>query len=166
MTVRAVAAEPGPSWGLPGDLPDLNVWLALVVQEHPHHALARRYWDDVAMGRVLGQKQHFCRATMLGLVRLLCQPKLMGEGVLGLAEAHAIYRQLRDTEGVAFCADAESADAILAEWAANPSTPLPARLWSDAWLAATAEAAGLRLVSFDADFRRFSLTRCLILLPA
>ena len=166
MTVRAVAAEPGPSWGLPGDLPDLNVWLALVVQEHPHHALARRYWDDVAMGRVLGQKQHFCRATMLGLVRLLCQPKLMGEGVLGLAEAHAIYRQLRDTEGVAFCADAESADVILAEWAANPSTPLPARLWSDAWLAATAEAAGLRLVSFDADFRRFSLTRCLILLPA
>ena len=166
MTVRAVAAEPGPSWGLPGDLPDLNVWLALVVQEHPHHALARRYWDDVAMGRVLGQKQHFCRATMLGLVRLLCQPKLMGEGVLGLAEAHAIYRQLRDTEGVAFCADAESADAILAEWATDPSKPLPARLWSDAWLAATAEAAGLRLVSFDADFRRFSLTRCLILLPA
>ena len=163
MTVRASAAEPGPSWGLGGDLPDLNVWLALVVQEHPHHALARRYWDDAAMARALGQKQHCCRATMLGLVRLLCQPKLMGEGVLGLAEAHAIYRQLRDTERVAFCADAESADTVLAAWAADPSNPLPARLWSDAWLAATAEAAGLRLVSFDADFKRFALTRSLIL---
>ena len=163
MTVRAVAAEPAPSWALGGDLPDLNVWLALVVQEHPHHALARRYWDAAAMARVLGQKQHFCRATMLGLVRLLCQPKLMGEGVLGLVEAHAIYRQLRETDGVAFCADAESADAVLTAWAADPSNPLPARLWSDAWLAATAESAGLRLVSFDADFRRFPLTRCLIL---
>lgn len=163
MTVRAIAAEPGPSWGLSGDLPDLNVWLALVVHEHPHHAVARRYWHDAATTRTLGQRQHFCRATMLGLVRLLCQPKLMGEGVLGLAEAHAIYRKLRATEGVAFCADAESADTVLAAWAADPSHPLPARLWSDAWLASTAEAAGLRLVSFDADFKRFPLSRCLIL---
>ncbi len=161
--MRAVAAEPSPSWGLGGDLPDLNVWLALVVQEHPHHALARKYWDDAAMARVLGQKQHFCRATMLGLVRLLSQPKLMGEGVLSLAKAHGIYRQLRDTEGVAFCADAESADAVLAAWAVDTSSPLPARLWPDAWLAATAESAGLRLVTFDADFRRFALSRCLIL---
>ena len=64
---------------------------------------------------------------------------------------------------MAFCADAESADTVLAAWAADPSNPLPARLWSDAWLAATAEAAGLRLVSFDADFKRFALRRSLIL---
>ncbi|MCY7308745.1 MAG: PIN domain-containing protein [Rhodoferax sp.] len=163
MTVGPGVAEPGPSWGLGGDLPDLNVWLALVVQEHPHHALARRYWEDCAMARTLGQKQHFCRATMLGLVRLLCQPKLMGDGVLGLADAFAIYRQLRDTAGVAFCTDAESADSVLAEWTQGAANPLPARLWSDAWLAAVAESADLRLVSFDADFKRFGLTRCLIL---
>ena len=163
MTAPPGVAEPGPSWGQAGDLPDLNVWLALVVQEHPHHALARQYWDDSAMARALGQKQHFCRATMLGLVRLLCQPKLMGDAVLSLADAFAIYRRLRDTDGVAFCPDAESADTVLAAWTVGAASPVPARLWSDAWLAAVAESSGLRLVSFDTDFKRFALTRCLIL---
>ena len=163
MTAPPGLAEPGPSWGHAGDLPDLNVWLALVVQEHPHHALARQYWGDSEMARALGQKQHFCRATMLGLVRLLCQPKLMGDGVLSLADAFAIYRRLRDTDGVAFCADSESADTVLAAWTVGAARTVPARLWSDAWLAAVAESSGLRLVSFDTDFKRFALTRCLIL---
>ena len=96
---------------------------------------------------------------MLGLVRLLTQPKLMGEAALGLPEAHALYQQLRQTEGVGFLGDAEAADAQLASWLPTSATPLPARLWTDAWLAASAEAAGLRLVSFDADFRRFALSR-------
>jgi len=163
MTAPSVAAEAPLPWGLGGDLLDLNVWLALVVQEHPHHGAARRYWSDCAMARTLGQKQHFCRATMLGLVRLLCQPKLMGEGALPLADAWAIYRALRETEGVDFCVDTESADATLAAWVSDASLSLPARLWSDAWLAAVAESASLRLVSFDADFRRFPLSRCLVL---
>ena len=64
----------------------------------------------------LGPRVWFCRSTMLGLVRLLTQPKLMGDGVLGLTDAHAIYQQLRQTEGVGFAGDAESADALLARW--------------------------------------------------
>jgi hypothetical protein len=42
-------AEPPAPWLLglegatPGDLPDINVWLALAVQEHPHHAQAQRH---------------------------------------------------------------------------------------------------------------------------
>jgi hypothetical protein len=32
--------------GLAGDLPDLNVWLALVVVEYTHHIAARRYWAE------------------------------------------------------------------------------------------------------------------------
>lgn len=158
---RLRVAEPPPSWGtaLGGDLPDLNVWLALVVAEHPHHAAARRYWDQQQAAPALGLRFWFCRSTMLGLVRLLTQPRLMGEGVLGVAEAHTIYRQLRQTEGVGFVGDAESADALLAQWLAAGEAPMPARLWTDAWLAASAEAAGLRLVSFDADFARFPLSR-------
>ena len=139
---RLRAAEPPPPWsqGLGGDLPDLNVWLALVVAEHPHHAAARRYWaEQQSAPALVGPRVWFCRSTMLGLVRLLSQPKLMGEGVLGLADAHAIYLQLRQTEGVGFVGDAESADALLASWLAdNGEAPLPARLWTDAWLAASA----------------------------
>ena len=158
---RLRAAEPPPPWsqGLGGDLPDLNVWLALVVAEHPHHTAARAYWGQQQAAPALGPRAWFCRSTMLGLVRLLTQPRLMGEGVLGLPEAHAIYQQLRQTEGVGFAGDAESADALLARWLTGGDAPLPARLWTGAWLAASAEAAGLRLVSFDADFARFPLTR-------
>lgn len=43
------------------------------------------------------------------------------------------------------------------------STPLPIRLWTDLCFAATADAAGLRMVTFDRDFERFGLERCLVL---
>lgn len=160
-THRLRTAEPPPAWsaGLGGDLPDLNVWLALVVAEHPHHAAARRYWDAQQAAPAIGPRLWFCRSTMLGLIRLLSQPRLMGEGVLGLVEAHAIYRQLRQTAGVGFAGDDEAADALLTRWVDDAAGPLPARLWTDAWLAASAEAAGLRLVTFDADFARFPLSR-------
>jgi len=158
---RLRAAEPPPSWraDMGGDLPDLNVWLALVVAEHPHHAAARRYWAEQQSLPTLGPSVWFCRSTMLGLVRLLTRPKLMGDGVLGLTAAHAIYQQLRQTAGVGFAGDAENADALLASWLTDGQASMPARLWTDAWLAASAEAAGLRLVSFDADFAQFPLTR-------
>lgn len=123
---RLRAAEPPPPWsqGLGGDLPDLHVWLALVVAEHPHHAAARHYWDEQQAAPALGPRVWFCRSAMLGLVRLLTQPKLMGEGV-------------------GFVSDAESADALLASWLINNGpAPLPARRWTDAWLAASAESAG------------------------
>jgi toxin-antitoxin system PIN domain toxin len=169
MTV-ARAAEPPAAWGalvlpMAGDLPDLNVWLALVVVEHPHHGAARQYWDDTRPGSAsTSPHRWFCRSTMLGLVRLLSQPKVMGDAALALCDAHAIYRQLRQTSGVGFVPDTEVADAPLDErMTLKPG--LPARLWTDAWLAATADAAGLRLVSFDADFERLAPARFLRLQP-
>lgn len=41
--------EPTPSAGTSSrtmDLPDLNVWFALLVPEHPFHARALRYWRE------------------------------------------------------------------------------------------------------------------------
>ena len=64
-----------------------------------------------------------------------------------------------------FVADEEAADPLLRRWLASGDSPLPARLWTDAWLAASAETASLRLVSLDADFARFPLTRRLHLMP-
>jgi len=55
------------------DLPDLNVWLALACPDHSHHHQAVHYWEHQAAGQVL-----FCTVTAMGLVRLVCQPKLMG----------------------------------------------------------------------------------------
>jgi uncharacterized protein len=158
----------GGIWGTPqGDLPDINVWLALAVQEHPHHAAARRYWDETLLDmhstpNVAPQKIYFCRTTMLGLVRLLCQPKVVGKGALTLPAAWGVYQGFRALGTIDLLAEPAQCDtqiqALLTAQAA-----LPARLWTDAYLAALAQSSGARLVTFDRDFERFNLPRCKLL---
>jgi toxin-antitoxin system PIN domain toxin len=159
-TPPLIAREaPGIPWSVStGDLPDINVWLALAVQEHPHHAAARAYWTDV---QAEGASLWFCRVTMLGLVRLLCQPKVVGEGALAPAAAWAAYQRFRAVTGVGLLSEPEGSDLQLHALVAQ--SPLPARLWTDAYLAALSRAAGLRLVTFDRDFHRFALERVLVL---
>ncbi|WP_077033703.1 TA system VapC family ribonuclease toxin [Pelomonas sp. KK5] len=156
-------AEPPATWLASGDLVDLNVWIALLGRHHIHHAAARRYWDACAPIRAKGLAHFFCRSTMLGLLRMLCQPALMGEAVLKPPQAHALYRSLRTTPGVGFQVDHETADALLDQWLAGDLASLPAKHLTDAWLAAVAETSGRRLVTFDNDFKRFPLTRLLLL---
>ena len=129
------------------DLPDVNVWLALAVRQHPHHAAAAAYWKNLT-----GRSVWFYRVTMLGLVRLLSQPKVMGDQALTLTQAIAAYHQF----------------ALLPEVSLQPepadcgdqrqhflSTDTPARLLTDAYLAAFAVSARMRMVTFDKDFDRF-----------
>ncbi len=74
----------------------------------------------------------FCTVTALVLVQLVCQPKQPGVSMAS-AEANGwdLYHQLLR------------------------SGEVPARLCTDAYLAAVAMANGWRLVSFDRDFERF-----------
>lgn len=131
------------------DLPDLNLWLALAWSGHIHHSRARRYWEEEAAAEVV-----FCSVTALGLVRLLSQPAVMGTSALSLAEAAAILRDFVSQPGVSFRSEPPGSWDVFqmlvgkGEW--------PARLCTDAHLAATALVQSLRLVSFDADFDRFS----------
>jgi uncharacterized protein len=146
-----------------GDLPDINVWLALAIEEHPHHGSARRYWEAVQSASRSDRSLWFCRVTMLGMVRLLCQPKVVGSGALNLSSAFALYERFRSVAGVELLSDPPGCDSTLAKFLATQA--LPTRLWTDAYLAALAQSSGARLVSFDADFLRFGLTKCLILQP-
>jgi uncharacterized protein len=171
MAVRDSAALGafGNAWGNPpGDLPDINVWLALAVQEHPHHAAAKRYWEGVQLDmhstpNTAPQKIYFCRTTMLGLVRLLCQPKVVGEGALALPAAWAVYQSFRAVPIIDLLADPADCDAAIQSLLSVQST-LPSRLWTDTYLAALARSSGMRLVTFDRDFERFNLPRCTVLL--
>lgn len=171
MAVRDSAALGafGTAWGNPqGDLPDINVWLALAVQEHPHHAAAQRYWEGVQLDmhstpNTAPQKIYFCRTTMLGLVRLLCQPKVVGEGALALPAAWAVYQSFRALPIIDLLADPADCDTVI-QTLLSAQGVLPARLWTDAYLAALAHSSGMRLVTFDRDFERFNLPRCTVLL--
>ena len=127
------------------DLPDLNVWFALLVPEHPFHAQARGYWRGA-------EEPALCRVTALGLVRLLTNPKAMDGKPLSLGEAWNVYRALREMSGVPLLEEPSGLEDVLGEWVASG---FPPRLWTDAYLAAFAVAGGYRLVTFDGDFHRF-----------
>src|SRR6266542_3272954 len=77
-------------------LPDVNVWIAAVSDRHEHHAAARQ-WFDSSSAPIC-----FCRVTQMAFLRLLTNPKVMGEDILGPAEAIVVYLQLRADERVRF----------------------------------------------------------------
>ena len=154
-------AEVPASWRLAtGDLPDVNVWLALSYAAHPFHARATAYWQEAC---TTNTPLWFCRSTMLALVRLLSQPKVMGADVLSLPAAMAVYQQWLDTPAVGLLPEPLGLESHLQSFLGSDAAPLPSRLWTDACLAATAEAAGLRMVTFDQDFERFNLSRLAVL---
>jgi len=130
------------------DLPDLNVWLALVWPDHSHHLAALQYWEHQASAQVL-----FSTVTALGLVRLVCQPKLMGAAVKTPQEGSALLEALCQQPGVSLAAAEQGGWEIFYHLLRQGN--LPARLCTDAHLAALAMANGWRLVSFDRDFERF-----------
>jgi uncharacterized protein len=130
-----------------GDLLDVNVWLALAIEEHPHHAAAARYWKSRA-----GQVSFFCRLSAMSFVRLLSHPKLMAGKPLTLAKAWGLYRRFTALPGVALLAEPDGLDSDL-EGLVVPK--LPSRLFTDAYFAALARKAHVRLVTFDRDFERF-----------
>ena len=147
---RRAAEPPAPGYLSAGDLPDLNVWLALSVDNHVHYERARRYWREEG---ARAPAVHFCRVTMLGLLRLLTQPKLMGPSVCSPEDAAGRYQALRALPEVRLAPEPSKCEETLLAYARAPR--FVPRLWTDAYLAAFARCAGLRLVTFDADFARF-----------
>lgn len=139
------------------DLPDINVWLALVDANHIHHATASQYWNESS-----NQQAAFCRITMLGLLRLSTQPGVLSR-TLTHEEAWDIYRQYLANPAVCFLAEPASTETQFASL--SLAGTLPQRLWTDAYLAAFAIAANCRLVSFDSDFQRFTGLNFLHLAP-
>jgi toxin-antitoxin system PIN domain toxin len=131
------------------DLPDVNVWLALSVTEHPHHPRALRYWQEEA-----GERLAFCRVTALALLRLLTNATVMDGQPLAADEAWHTYRAWLGRGDVTAAREPNGCDALLGDWVSTGAV-LP-RLWTDAYLASFARAGGLRLVTFDHDFRRFA----------
>ena len=135
------------------DLLDINVWLALADENHTHHMRARHYWENEAT-----QQLAFTRVTMLGLLRLLTNKAVMAGHPFTVAEAWSAYQAFRKLPEVVWIGDhsdqAIQADDILAEF--SEARGFTALQWTDGHLAALAQTANCRLVSFDSDFRRYS----------
>ena len=133
---------------------DSNVWLALVVSGHEHHAAVKRWIDTVDEPRSL----IFCRATQQSFLRLLTNRPLFagyGHDALTNDEAWATYERLRLDYRVQFRLEEPAGlEQVWREFSARPTASI--KLWMDAYLAAYARAADYQLATTDGGFRQFT----------
>lgn len=135
------------------DLCDSNVWLALALSRHLHHAAAREWLDAVEdPGSAL-----FCRATQQTFLRLLTNAAVLrpyGNPPLTNREAWKAYAALLADDRIAF--RAEEPAGLEAHWKrlALRDSASP-KAWMDAYLAAFALAGGHRMVTTDRAFEQF-----------
>jgi toxin-antitoxin system PIN domain toxin len=130
------------------DLLDVNVWLALVDENHVHHDAAQAYWQRQAAESVA-----FCRVSLLGFLRLATHRGVLSQP-LTPREAWAIVQRYLAEPDICLLQEPPGVDETFIQWTLDPDFA-PSR-WTDAYLAAFAQASGGRMVSFDADFDRFA----------
>ena len=123
-------------------LPDINVWLALAFQAHAHHCRAVVWFESLS-----DVSCAFCRHTQQGFLRLCTNPAAFGSDALLLSGAWDAYDALLGDPRCAYGLEPREIEVL---WRGFTSTATRShRIWSDAYLAAFARAAGLALVSFD-----------------
>jgi toxin-antitoxin system PIN domain toxin len=123
--------------------PDINVWVALVFDQHRHHEVAVRWYNALDPFTIFA----FCRHTQLGLFRLLSTDTVMGENALSLRDCWQVYDDWIETGQAVLL---QEPSMIEAELRGRTSQAMVApKQWADAYLAAFAEAANLTLVTFD-----------------
>ncbi len=128
-------------------LPDVNVWLALAFDFHFHHAAAKAWYDSSR------ESCCFCRWTQQGFLRLATNPAAFGERAVSLKEAWQLYDAMLSDPRVAF---AEEPPGLEARWRASTQRrSFSPKVWSDAYLAAFAQAASFDGVTFDKGLRQY-----------
>ncbi len=132
-----------------GELPDSNVWVALATDRHQHHRSALDWFETLSDDG----DARFCRMTQISFLRLMTVIEFQREDVLTNREASAAYRQLRADPRVGW---SDEPSGLEQAWLrlASVATASPKR-WMDAYLAAFAIEASLRVVTFDRGFRQF-----------
>jgi uncharacterized protein len=122
--------------------PDVNVWLALLLENHVHRAAAR-HWLESTESSLFG----FLRVTQMSVLRLLTTPAAMNGRPLRMPAAWAAYDSLFGDDRVAFVDEPRGIEAVFRKYARqNHASP---KLWVDAWLLAFAECADGMVVTFD-----------------
>ncbi len=129
---------------------DSNVWVALAFDRHEHHALALAWLE----GMEEADAASFCRMTQNSFLRLATSVRFFQEEALTNHAALAAYRALRGDPRTGWV---EEPAGLEKQWWELADRELPApKVWMDAYLAAFALQAGMRFVTFDADFARFA----------
>lgn len=130
-------------------LPDVNVWIALAFEAHSLHPAAKVWFDGIG-----DESCTFCRLTQQGFLRLATNPKAIGEDVLTLNEAWALYDSIVGDPRIRLEPEPVGIEATWRTFTQGDT--FSTKVWSDAYLAAFAKTSGLRLVTCDKGFHRYS----------
>lgn len=138
---------------------DANVLLPLLTEGHAHRAPAAAWWEDSEDGSV-----GLCLPVRMALLRLLTNVRVMGSSILRPEQAWDVLGELMDDPRVVVVDQIPKTHAR--HWRANiegrESSP---DLWTDAWLAALAQAADCEMITFDRGFRSFANLKLHLLSP-
>lgn len=143
---------------------DSNVWLALTLSTHSHHAATLRWMETVVEEASIC----FCRATQQSFLRLLTNATVLATydiPPLTNAQAWTTYESLLSDDRVV--TQFREPPGVELHWKqlAERSTPSP-KLWMDAYLAAFALAGGYRFVTTDRAFAQFDGLDLILLGPS
>ena len=138
--------------------PDINVWLAVVVERHVLNRAASAWWNQDQSDAI-----GFCRFTQLGLLRHLTNAATMKGTPLTNRQAWKTYEALQADARVRFFPEWPALDGLLKTY--SDVNQAAANLWGDAYLAAYAAVNGATLVTFDKGFAKYPV-KALILEPA
>lgn len=128
---------------------DTNVWLALVIEHHTHHEIAKGWFESLDSPA----SSIFCRATQISFLRLLTQKIAIDYMPLTNQQAWDIWTQLSRDETIVLLPEPEGIDHTFQRFTSmETSSP---RVWMDGYLAAFAVVGNLTFVTFDPGFRRF-----------
>ena len=132
-------------------LVDVNVVFAILVENHAHHATAWRWWRKRDEQSVV-----LSLPVRLGILRLLTNKIAMEGSPVSPQEALDAWDSFEADPRTFWLPNLERTHEIHFRRfvKGRPSSP---NLWTDAWLAALAEASAISLTSFDAGFRSFGL---------
>ncbi|HVW44098.1 MAG TPA: TA system VapC family ribonuclease toxin [Amycolatopsis sp.] len=125
---------------------DVGVWLAAAWGNHVHHQRVATWFSEQDGDLCL------CRVTQMGLLRLLSNPAVMGDDVQCRADAWRLVDQLSTDERVRWSQEPLQLEPVWRAMSARDDTSH--KLWTDDYLAAFAQAAGLPFVTLDAGFAR------------
>jgi uncharacterized protein len=123
--------------------PDVNVWLALAHEIHPHHGAVKAWSASLGTDSIVC----FCRFTQLGFLRLLTNQSAMQADVLTQAEAWNAFDAMLDHPGNQMIDEPGGIDPLFRQ--ETSSREKATKQWADGYLAAFAAAGNLTLVTLD-----------------
>ena len=139
---------------------DANVLLPLLTEGHAHRTPAGAWWDaceDDSVG--------LCLPVRMALLRLMTNVRVMGSSILRPEQAWDVLEQLLDDPRIVVVDQVPMTHSD--HWHANIEGREPTPdLWTDAWLAALAQATDCEMTTFDKGFRSFANLRLRLLSPA